>query len=123
MRWLVSYPSANNIPQPSTYYTDLLQIKNVENANRTIKSITVSDLKDASNLKCLTVFLFTNQTDNPTASTPLGAVFLTNSSKGDALLSGKFTLEPSEVNYIEVAGCAVYGSYSSTVQFKVNLQP
>lgn len=117
------FPSAHNNPQPLTYYTNLLQIRNLGNANCTIKGITLSNIKGASNLGCLTVFLFSNQTDSPTTSKPLGSISLTNSSSGTILLCDKYMLEASQVNYIEVVGCAAAGcACGSTVGFTVNQQ-
>jgi hypothetical protein len=117
------FPSANNNPQPLTYCTNLLQIRNFGDANCTIKGITVSNIKGASNLGCLTVFLFSNQTDSPTTCKPLGSISLTNSSSGSISLCDKYVLEASQVNYIEIVGCAAAGcACGSTVGFTVNLQ-
>ena len=120
---LSMFPSAKNNPQPLTYYTNLLQIRNLGDTNCMIKGLTVSNIKGASNLGCLTVFLFSNQTDSPTTCKPLGSISLTNSSSGNILLCDNCMLEASQVNYVEVVGYAAAGcACGSTVGFTVNLQ-
>jgi hypothetical protein len=66
------FPSVSNIPQPATFYTNLVQIKNTGHTNHTIKDITVSGITGASNLGSLTIYYYANQTDSPQKGVPIG---------------------------------------------------
>lgn len=112
------FPSATNTPQPSTYYTNLLQIQNVGTASHTINSITISDITGASNLGSITIYYYTTQTDTPSTGTAVGYVTLTSSSTGTYTLVTSQTIAASATNYIEIVGYAsASASEGTTVSF------
>lgn len=117
------FPSQKNTPQPATYYTNLLQITNSGNSNHTINEITVSDITGASNLGSLTIYYYMAQTDNPQNAKPTGSSTLTSASTGTTVLfSGKQTLMPSAVNYVEIVGYASpNAAVDSTVSFTLTV--
>lgn len=114
------FPSATNTPQPATYYTNLLQIKNVGTASHTINSITISGITGASNLGNITIYYYATQTDNPDTSTAANYITLTSSSTGSYTLVTSQTIAASATNYIEIVGYADSSASSgSTVSFNV----
>ena len=118
------FPSEDNTLQPSTYYTNLLQIQNRGTSNFTIKDIKISDIKGESNLGRITIYLFAAQTDSPSTGNPIGSISLTSSSSGTInLLSSTYTLPASAINYIEIVGYAApQASIGSTVGFTLTIQ-
>jgi hypothetical protein len=118
------FPSAINIPQPETYYTNLLQIKNVGTASYAINSITISGITGAANLGSVTIYFYDIQTDTPGTPSPVASTILTSGSSGTiSLFSGTQTLAASGINYIEIVGYAAPGAATgSTVGFTLNIQ-
>ncbi len=118
------FPSATATPQPKTYYTDLLQIKNVGSSSHTISSISISNLSGAANLGSLTVYYYASQTDDPENGSPLGSATLTSGS-GSAVtvFSGPHLLAASTTNYIEIVGYAASGAtIDSTISFTMSIR-
>jgi len=120
------FPSVANSPQPATYYTDLLQIKNVGTAAHTIKAITISSLSGAANLGSITVYYYASQTDTPQTGTPIGSATITSSSVAPPSITifiGTQSIAAAATQYIEVVGYAASGAaLDSTVAFTVSIQ-
>ncbi len=117
------FPSTENTPQPATYYTDLLQIRNEGTADHTIESITISGITGATNLGSLTIFYYDTQTDSPTTGTPIASTTLTSTSSGTiTLLSGQ-TIDAGAIHYIEIVGYAAQDADAdSTIGFTISVQ-
>lgn len=119
--WLL--PSETNYPQPDTFYTDLLEIQNVGSESHNVKSITISNIRGTANLGILTIYLFDNQTDTPTYSSPIQSVTLTETSDGAILLSGAHTLDGSSSHYLEIVGHASPDALEgSVISFSLSMQ-
>lgn len=116
------FPSATNTPQPATYYTNLLHIKNLGIANHTLNTITISGITGATNLGSLTVYLYATQTDSPQSGTPLGSVTLTSTSTGTITLASNQLITTGSTLYVEVVGYASpSASAGSTVGFQTSI--
>jgi hypothetical protein len=118
------FPSEGNTPQPDTYYTDLLQIKNVGTANHTINSIIITSLTGETNLGNVTIYYYDTQTDTPTTGTPIGAASLTDISTAPVtIFTGAQGIAGGATNYIELVGHAASdAAVDSTVNFVVSIQ-
>jgi hypothetical protein len=117
------FPSVTNTPQPATYYTNLLQIKNVGTASHTINSITISGITGAANLGSLTIYYYDTQTDTPDTGTPVASTTLTSSSTGTISLLSAQVIPPSDTDYIEIVGYAAPDATAgSTVTFNLSIQ-
>jgi hypothetical protein len=118
------FPSATNTPQPSTYYTNLLNITNAGATNHTINSITISSITGVANLGSITIYYYATQTDNPVVGTPVGSVTLTSSSTDPSYtLITNQGLAASAVNYIEIVAYAASTATpnTSTVTFTTSI--
>ena len=113
------FPSATNTPQPATFYTDLVEIKNTGTAAHTLNSITISSITGASNLGGLTIYLYATQTNSPETGTPIASMILTSTSTGTVTLLGSASsLAAGATDYVEVVGYAASGAaVGSTVGF------
>jgi len=117
------FPSATNTPQPATYYTDLLNIKNVGTAAHTIKAITVTALTGVTSLGSITVYYYASQTDTPGAGS-LGSATITSTSTAPVtIFSGTQSIAAAGTQYIEVVGYAASGAtVDTTVTMQVSIQ-
>jgi hypothetical protein len=116
------FPSATNTPQPATYYTDLLQIKNKGATNHIINEITISGLTGVENLGSIEIYLYAAQTDTPRSGSPIGTVTLTSASTGTYTLSTNQAIAADATLYIEVVGYASEtASAGSTVGFNTDI--
>jgi hypothetical protein len=117
------FPSASNTPQPETYYTNLLQIKNFGTASHTINSITISSITGAANLGSVTIYYYDTQTDTPDTGSPVASTTLTSGSSGTIPLLSAQVSPPSDTDYIEIVGYALStAAAGSTVTFTLSIQ-
>ncbi len=100
------FASATNTPQPATYFTDLLEVKNnAGTASHTISQVSISSISDPSSiLGKITVYYCTSQTNDP-ANNNVGHYDITSTTGGDILSSGQ-TITAGTINYIEIVAYA-----------------
>jgi hypothetical protein len=114
------FPSAGNSPQPATYYTNLLQIKNTGSATHNIDSVTISSITGASNLGSITIYLYADQTDTPQTGIPIASATLTSASSGTITLlkSPGTEIKAEATMYVEIVGyAAAEAKPDSTIGF------
>jgi hypothetical protein len=117
------FPSEPHFPQPCTYFTDLIQIKNVGSLNQTIKSIAISDISGVSNLGCITIYYLDSQTDNLASANPIATCTLNNSSNGLITVASQHVILPGELDFLAVAayGCA-NAKPNAQISFTLSIQ-
>lgn len=116
------FASAPNTPQPATYFTNLLQVKNVGTSGHTINQITISGITDANSaLGKIVVYYCTAQTDDP-ATNSVGHFDIT-STAGGTLSGGSQTIAASGTGYIEIVAYAASGAVAgNAVTFAIGIQ-
>lgn len=120
------FASANNNPQPATYYTDLLQVHNgATTASHTINSITISNIAQSGvDLGSVSVYYCTSQTNTPAISTSCASFTFTTTTGGSLGGNGVLpqSLAAGSSGYLEVVGNAASGAHTSdTITFQVQL--
>jgi len=119
MSW---FPSATNSPQPATYFSDLLQVKNVGTSGHTISQITISGITDTNSaLGKIVIYYCTSQTNDP-ASSNVGHFDITTTTGGTLLSSGQ-AIAASGTHYIEIVAYAASGAVApNAVTFAIGIQ-
>jgi hypothetical protein len=102
---IVLYRFPESTPQPMSYYTDLLEIKNTANTSTTI-SVRIENIHGQENLGLINIWFFENQTDTPTTDIPLSSVKITTQTANSIDLITNYSMKPSSTNFIELAGFA-----------------
>lgn len=121
------YPATSGTPQPATYYTNLLQVKNEGTVSHSINSITISNIVDASSsLGQISVYLCASSVDISNGANAANcAVFAISSTTGGSLASGStvtfpYSLSAGSSAYIEVAAYAAPSATAGhTVTFSI----
>ncbi len=108
----------------TTYYTNLIQVKNNGAASHTINSILLNGItatSSANDFGSITVYYCTTQTDNPAGSASCYSHAITSTTSG-SITGFPGTLTAGSIAYVEVVAYA--GSAASagdTVQFNIQL--
>jgi len=118
------FKSATNTPQPATYFTDLLEVKNnAGSASHTVKLVSISGITATrgADFGSITVYYCASQTDNPAGSN-LGSFAITSTTGGN-VFSGTDTITAGTTHYIEIVAYAGTGATTGdTITFTVNIQ-
>jgi len=111
------FPSATDTPQPETYFTNLVQIKNAGSSSHTIDAISVSGISSThpADFGNVTVFYETTQTNTPTTNGAVGYLKITSTTGGN-VFSGTQSIGAGATQYLEITGWA--GS-SATIGDKI----
>ena len=116
--------SAPNNPQPSTYYTDLVEVHDAANGH-TISSVSVMSPVTAtsgSDFGKITVYYCSAQTDDPATNCP-NKLDITSTGSTGAVFSGADALSPGDVRYIEIVAFAGSGATNGdAVSFNLQVQ-
>ncbi|MDG6988690.1 MAG: hypothetical protein JRN21_05115 [Nitrososphaerota archaeon] len=118
------FPSATESPQPSIYYTDLLNVTNAGSSAHNIVSFSISNIVDASSsLGVIDVYYCPTQTNAPTSSNcELYAITSTTPPTGTGAVTFPYSLTASTSNYIEVVAHAASGATAAnTVTFDLQV--
>ena len=117
------FPSAANSPQPATYFTDLVEIKNnAASDGHTISQISISSISrtSANDFGKVSVYYCTAQTDDP-ATTHTGQYDIT-SITGGTVFSGTQAIAHGASNYIEIVGYAgPSAAAGDTITFTISI--
>lgn len=116
------FASATNTPQPSTYFTDLVDVKNVGASGHTISVISISSITDANSaLGKITVYYCTTQTNDP-ASSNVGHYDITSTTGGN-VFSGSQAIAASGTHYIEIVAYAASTAVAgNAITFVIGIQ-
>jgi hypothetical protein len=118
------FPSATNNPQPATYYTNLVQIKNMGAGAHTISQISISGISStrAGDFGNVTVYYETAQTDVPTTANAAGFLKVTGTTGGN-VFSGSQSIAASGTHYLEIVGYAGATAVAGdTITFTLNIK-
>jgi hypothetical protein len=119
------FASATNSPQPSTYFTNLLQVHNSgSTASHTINSISISNIaQSGSDFGSISVYYCSTQTNSPETSSNCASLTFTSTSGGGSLSGNNIlpqTLTAGSTGYIEIVGyAATTASAGDTVTFQI----
>jgi len=121
------FPSATNTLQPSTYYTNLLQVHNGGLVSHSINSLTISNIaQSGTDLGSITVYLCATSLDvSVSANAATCASFTFTSTSGGSLSAGStvtipYTLTSSSNAFVEVVGHAATTAVASdTITFQI----
>jgi len=115
-------------PQPTTYFTNLIQIHNNNaTASHTISLISISGVSASHpatgyDFGNVTVFYETTQTDSPTTGGAVGFLKMTSTAGGN-VFSGTQTIAASGTQYLEVTAWAgKLATVGDTITFTINIK-
>jgi hypothetical protein len=116
--------SAANNPQPSTYYTDLVEVHDAANSH-TVSSVSVISpitATSGSDFGKITVYYCTSQTNDPATNCP-NKVDITSTSGTGTVFTGTDTLSSGNTRYIEIIAYAGSGATNGdAVSFNIQVQ-
>jgi len=116
--------SATNNPQPSTYYTDLVEVHDATNGH-TISSVNVISpitATSGSDFGKITVYYCSAQTNDPATNCP-NKLDITSTGGTGAVFSGADALSPGNTRYIEIVAFAGSGATNGdAVSFNLQVQ-
>jgi hypothetical protein len=116
--------SAVNSPQPSTYYTDLVEIHDSANSHTvsTVKVIAPITATSGSDFGKITVYYCAAQTNDPATNCP-NKLDITSTGGTGNVFSGSDSLSSGNTRYIEVVAYAGSGATNGdAVSFNIQVQ-
>ena len=116
--------SATNNPQPSTYYTDLVEVHDATNSHTisAVKVIAPITATSASDFGKITVYYCQTQTNDPATNCP-NKLDVTSTGGTGTVFSGSDALSSGNVRYIEIVAYAGSGATNGdAVSFNVQVQ-
>lgn len=114
---IVLYRFEEVTPQPMTYYTDLLEIKNTGNEPQII-NVQIKNIQGQDNLGRIVVWFFENQTDTPESTVALAKAQIDKYTISTVDLISNYVLEGNQTRFIELAGfAAITAEIDSKITF------
>jgi hypothetical protein len=116
--------SATNNPQPSTYYTDLVEVHDSANSHTisSVKVISPITASSGSDFGKITVYYCASQTNDPATNCP-NKLDITSTGGTGTVFSGSDALSSGNNRYIEIVAYAGSGATNGdAVSFNVQVQ-